>query len=98
MADSRSKEMGIIATLVERLETQRLPRALELRELVERGERLSELDLQFLERVFSEARQILGQLDRYPEWQPLAAKMMGLYKEITERALANEQASGRGKP
>ena len=27
-----------------------------------------------------------------PEYQTLAARVVGLYKEITEKALANEQA------
>jgi hypothetical protein len=29
-------------------------------------------------------------LDRHPEWQDLAARMVHLYKEITETALKNE--------
>lgn len=97
MAESPSKDVGIIVALAERFETQRLPRALALKAQVERGERLSEQDLKFLEQVFSEAGQIRTLLDKHPEWQPLVARVMGLYKEITERALANERAAGSGK-
>jgi len=32
-------------------------------------------------------------LDKHPEWQLLAVKLIGLYKEITTKALANEEAS-----
>ena len=32
-------------------------------------------------------------LDRHPEYQELAARMMSLYHAITTQALANEQAS-----
>jgi hypothetical protein len=97
MAESPSKDTGTIVALAERFETQRLPRALALKAQVERGERLSDQDLKFLDQVFSEAGQIRTLLDKHPEWQPLVARVMSLYKEITERALANEQA-GAGKP
>lgn len=95
MAESPGKDDGIIVALAERFETQRLPRALALKAQVERGERLSERDLKFLGQVFSEAGQLRTLLDRHPEWQPLVARIMSLYKEITERALANEQAAGK---
>ena len=95
MAESPGKDDGIIVALAERFETQRLPRALALKDQVERGERLSEQDLKFLGQVFSEAGQLRTLLDRHPEWQPLVARVMSLYKEITERGLANEQAGGK---
>jgi hypothetical protein len=95
MAESPSKDTGTIVALAERFETQRLPRALALKAQVERGERLSDQDLKFLDQVFSEAGQIRTLLDKHPEWQPLVARVMSLYKEITERALANERAAGK---
>ena len=42
------KTAGIIQVLATRLETQRLPRALALKEKVDQGERLNELDMTFL--------------------------------------------------
>lgn len=98
MVESPGKDDGIIVALAERFETQRLPRALALKDQVDRGERLSEQDLKFLDQVFSEAGQIRTLLDKHPEWQPLVARVVSLYKEITERALANEKAAGTGKP
>lgn len=95
MADSPSKDVGIIVALAERFETQRLPRALALKAQVDRGERLSEQDIKFLDQVFADARDIGALVGKHPEWQPLAAKAMTLYKEITERALANERTAGK---
>lgn len=95
MVESPGKDDGIIVALAERFETQRLPRALALKDQVDRGERLSEQDLKFLGQVFSEAGQLRTLLDRHPEWQPLVARVISLYKEITERGLANEQAGGK---
>jgi len=93
MADA-SKDNGIIQVLAQRLETQRLPRALSLEDKVNRGETLTEFDIRFLEEVFEDAQQLRPLLDRHPEWQPLAAKMLHLYNQITDKALENEKAKG----
>lgn len=92
-----SKDTGVVATLIERFETQRLPRALALKEQVDRGERLSDLDLAFLKQVFDDTQHILPLVQKHPQWQPLMANAMALYREITAKALANEQAAGGGK-
>jgi hypothetical protein len=88
-----SKDAGVIQVLAERMEHQRLPRALDLKKKVEQGEILNDLDIQFLEEVFQDAKQIRPLIDRHPEWQELAAKLVHLYKEITQKALENEKAS-----
>jgi hypothetical protein len=92
-----TKDTGIKLALIQRFETQRLPRALALKAQVDRGELLSEQDLAFLERVFADAQQIKSLVHKHPEWQPLAVRAMELYKQITDRALANERAAHVGK-
>ena len=87
-----STDAGVIQVLAEQLESKRLPRALSLKEKVDRGETLDELDIEFLESVFEDARSVSTLVDRHPEWQDLAAKMIQLYKEITDKALENEKA------
>ena len=89
-----SKDAGLIQVLAERLENQRLPRALALKEKVDQGETLTEFDITFLEEVFEDAQRIQPLLDRHPDWQPLAAKMIHLYKEITDKALETHKAQG----
>ena len=88
-----SQDLGLIKVLLKRLETQRLPRALALKERVDRGERLYDSDLAFLEEVFADTRQVKPFLDGYPQYHELAARMVNLYKEITDKALENEKAS-----
>ena len=78
---------------MERLGKQRLPMALALKAKVDQGGLLNEADIAFLEEVFAGSAQLKPLLDAHPEWQELAARMAGLYGEITARALENEQAA-----
>ena len=85
-----SKEAALIQVLVERLEKIRLPVALELKEKVDRGEVLNDLDIGFLEEVLGDVGKIKPLLDRHPEWHDLAGRMASLYNDITTKALENE--------
>ncbi|MFO1431686.1 MAG: hypothetical protein U1F76_16380 [Candidatus Competibacteraceae bacterium] len=87
-----SHDKGVITVLLQKMEIQRLPRALSLKEKVDRGERLTDADLVFLEEVFADTREIKPYLDRYPEYHDLAVRMVHLYQQITAKALENEQA------
>jgi hypothetical protein len=77
--------------LLERLDKERLPRALALKEKVDRGETLSDYDFRFLKDVFGDANKIKPLLDRHPEYQDLATRVIHLYNEITKKALENEE-------
>ena len=89
MTDS-SKEAALIQVLVERLEKIRLPIALELKEKVDRGDVLNDLDIEFLEEVLGDVGKIKPLIDKHPEWQDLAGRMASLYSDITAKALENE--------
>ena len=95
MTDS-TKDAGIIVALAERLETQRLPRALDIKAKVDQGELLNDSDIAFLDEVFADTQRIKGLLDRHPEWQEIATKMISLYRQITEKALENQKTAGGG--
>ena len=92
MVDS-SNDAGTIQVLLDRLNTQRLPRALEIKKKVDGGERLDDFDVQFLKTVLEDAREGESLATRHPEYQALIGQMLGLYNEITRIALENEQKS-----
>jgi hypothetical protein len=85
-----SSDAGVIQALLERLNTQRLPQALELKAKVDAGKPLDDHDLRFLEDVFHDAHAIQPQVDKHPEYQQLVARLIGLYKEIMDKAMQNE--------
>ncbi len=88
--EKSARETGVLTALMERMEKQRLPRILELKDKVDRGDRLEDRDIDFLEQVFADAYKTMPTLNNHPEYQALAARVVSLYKEITSKALENE--------
>ena len=89
----KSDDEGVITVLVQRFEGERLPRALDLKEKVDQGETLNDIDIAFLEQVLEDANKLGPLLERHDEYHKLASQAMDLYKEITEKALENEKSS-----
>ncbi len=88
--DESAEELGTIYALIERFEKQRLPRLLELKERVDKGETFSESDIEFMTQVTLDAQRGKRLVDRHPEWQEFCAEVIHLYEEIAEKALDNE--------
>jgi hypothetical protein len=87
----QSKEAGIITVLMLRLERERLPMALDIKAKVDRGERLGDWDIVFLEEVCTDARSIRPLLNGHHEYDLLVVNAIHLYKMITDKALENEK-------
>jgi len=92
-----SKQPGVIAVLAKRMVEERLPKALALKERVDHGDVLNELDLNFLEQVVTDANTIRPLMRDDPRVLEVAGRMLELYREISEKALANEQARSDAK-
>jgi len=85
------EELGVIYTLIERFEKQRLPRLRELKKRVDRGEVLGESDLRFMYQVTLDAQRSKRLIDRHPEWHKFCSEVIHLYEEIAVKALDNEK-------
>jgi len=94
MSDTTIREAGTIQVLLQRLNDFRLPKALDLKKKVDRGEKLDSYDIEFLETVLADATSAQGLAAKHPEFRPLVGKLMGLYSEITTKGLENEQKKG----
>jgi len=87
-----SKDTGTIAVLAKRMVEERLPKALALKERIDKGGVLNDMDLRFLEQVLEDTRRIKPIMEKEPRVLEVAGRMVELYREITTKALENEKA------
>jgi hypothetical protein len=92
--EESDRDIGVLTALAQRMRQQRLPRALAMKERVDAGGLLSDRDVAFLEEVLSDSNRIAPIVKRNAEYAETAARMVDLYKQITAKALENEQAPG----
>ena len=91
------KDTGTITALMLRFKDYRLPRALRMRDRVRAGEVLSDEDIAWLERIFSESNSVRPLVERNPEYKSLVVSAINLYAEIIELGVENEKTAG-GRP
>ena len=84
-------DAGAIAALMIRMKEIRLPRATRMLERVNRGEKLSDSDIQFLKRVYNDSRNSQALVARHPEYHELISRAIDLYTEIINKGLENEK-------
>lgn len=86
------EEKGIGLALLKRLAEERIPRLLDIQRCVERGELLSDFDIEYLESAFADANHNRQYVIKFPEYADIVGKVAHLYQEITTKALENELA------
>jgi hypothetical protein len=96
MMKQSDQDAGTIAALMIRFEEYRLPRAKRLLQKVNSGETLSEEDIRFLKRVYTDGRNSQALVKRNPEYRELISRAIDLYTEIISKGLDNEKAQPPG--
>lgn len=91
MTQLSEEQIGVATVILERFEKQRLPRALDIKARVEAGGKLSATDLDFLAEVMNDAGAIHHLVEQRPDLQLLYTRSVALYRDITTKALENEE-------
>ena len=94
MADP-THDAGTVQAVLDRLVKVLLPQTLDIKERVDAGRRLSDVDLGFLKRMLEEVQQGQHLMARHPELHTLESRLVGLYEDVVRKAVANE---GRDAP
>ena len=89
--DTKKRHTGILQSLMQEFEQHRLPRLLRLKDKVDRGETINEVDIEFLCRELKDASLTMHLTVVYPELQEFCLSMGHLCKEICDEALENEE-------
>ncbi len=92
----RQTEAGVIQAILDKLEHQTLPQALDIKRNVDAGEALSDMDTLFLDDALENLRRGGPYVQAHPQWQSLYSRLVDLYDQITRQALKNEQPRGGG--
>ena len=86
-----NKNKVMMSVLLERMAKRRLPRLIDIREKLGENKKLDRYDIEFLEKVFRETQENQHFIENAEEQlKTICLKIMSLYKEITEKALENE--------
>lgn len=87
------RQSGTIHVLLERLANERLPRILEIKSRVDQGERLTDIDIEFLEQVLRDASENAHFYSGFPEYHDIAVRVVAIYHDVMGKALENEKNS-----
>ncbi len=87
--EQEERDKGLINVLLKRFETERLPRMKELQAKVDDGGVLDDTDLSYLQKVLSDAHQVMDVLKRNPEYGALAKGALLMYEDIMAKSQQN---------
>lgn len=82
---------GVLTAVLVRFQKHRLPRIMDIKDLVDNGATLNQSDVKFLSKVLSDTQQYAHFVSTHHEFQNLFANVTSLYDEITRKALKNEK-------
>lgn len=89
--DIKLIHIGVIQSLVMEYEQHRLPRIFRLKDKIDRGEVISDVDLEYLCKELKDASLAMHLTAYYPELQDFCLIMSHLCKDICSGALENQK-------
>lgn len=90
ITDVKIIHTGVVQSLVQEFETHRLPRLLRLKDKVDNGETINDIDLIFLSQEIKDAYLTKNMIFNYPELNIFCLLMVHLCKDICDEAIQNE--------
>ena len=87
----KQEDLAVVTALLERFTKQRLPRLREMLARVDAGERLDDVDMEFMEQALADGKSAGAIIERHPELDEIVKKIVGLYHEIMTKAVENEK-------
>ena len=89
MVKSHTDE-GVIEALLERITTVIIPKVMAIKAKIDRGEKLSDYDIQVLLQIYERNLRNREIFHRYPEYDKLETELMALYAKVIQSGLNNE--------
>ena len=86
-----SQDKCTITALLRWLESQSIPRTRTIEAALERGEKISDYDLDFFIKTITDTRYMVLVAERNKEYQELVGRLSSLYRSIVSQAVTNER-------
>lgn len=90
VTDVQTIHAGVVQSLVEEFENHRLPRLLRLKDKVDNGDAINDVDLDFLSQEIKDASLTMHMIVNYPELNRFSSLVVHLCKDICDQAIENE--------
>lgn len=84
------KQQALQYVLMERTIKQRLPRVVEMKEKVDAGHLLNEMEINYLEQIISDINKNQHLAAENEELQKIVAQIIHLYSQVVAKAFENE--------
>ena len=92
VVDIKEIHLGIFHSLMLEFEQHRLPRLLRLKDKVDSGKVINDVDFEFLRKEIKDACTTKHLTVVYPELEEFCLQLGHLYKELCDKALENEMS------
>jgi len=84
------KYKSVRQALLQRLMSIRVPRIIEIKKRLDEGEKLSEQNINYLQRILRETRENKKYFDKVPEMEQFYIKLVHYYHKLITQAVENE--------